>query len=136
MRPNFGHVENVSFISLGILGVHDLDIDIPLGVVAFLNGLEEILDVMVRVLASNLGSGFAIVIANALLRLDVDLDIVEGTVVSSELVGAPTESIHLAERSGNVSVAKKMHELVNAFGVANVKTAGRILALPHVHLNY
>ena len=42
MWPNLGHVEDVPLVALGLLGRHDLNIDIPDWIVTPLNGLEQI----------------------------------------------------------------------------------------------
>lgn len=81
MRPNLGHVENVPLVRLRLLGIHNLDKDIPLGVVALLNSLKEVLGVEVRVFARNLGGGLGVEVLDALLGLEVELDVLEAAVL-------------------------------------------------------
>lgn len=50
--PNLRHIEDVPAVALGLLGVHDLEIQRPCRVIALLNGVVEILDVIVGRLTS------------------------------------------------------------------------------------
>jgi hypothetical protein len=81
VRPHLGHVENVPLVRLRLLGVHDLDEDVPLGVVALLDSLEEILGEEVRVLTRNLGGGLGVEVLDAFLGLEVELDVLEATIL-------------------------------------------------------
>lgn len=81
MRPNLGHVENVPLVRLRLLGIHNLDKDIPLGVVALLNSLKEVLGVEVRVFARNPGGSLGVEVLDALLGLEVELDVLEAAVL-------------------------------------------------------
>lgn len=81
MRPDLGHVENVPLVRLGLLGVHDLHEDVPLGEVALLDGLEEVLGEEVRVLARNLGGGCGGEVLDTILGLEVELDVLEAAVL-------------------------------------------------------
>jgi hypothetical protein len=77
MRPNFSHVENVPPVLLSVGWVHDLNEDLPLGVVPSVNGLEHVSDHVVRVFACNAGSLLGSEILDSLLRLDVNFDVLE-----------------------------------------------------------
>jgi hypothetical protein len=81
VRPDLGHVENVPFVALGILEVHDLDIDVPYRIVTFLDRVEQILQQMIWVLASNFGCFLSGKVLDALLGLDMDLDVFEGAIL-------------------------------------------------------
>lgn len=81
MRPNLGHVEDVPLVRLRILGLHHLHKDIPLGVVALLDSLEEVLGQEVGVFAGHLCGGLGVEVLGAALRLEVELDILEATVL-------------------------------------------------------
>ena len=147
MWPHFGHVEDVPLVGLGLAGVHHLHVDIPDGVVALFNSLEEVLDEEIRFLPGQLHGCFTIKIPDSNLRLDVNLDILETTVLSShiasalyvllpqcerglgintylfrEFVGMPAVGVHMAERGRGSSITKEVHELVDAFRIADVET--------------
>lgn len=81
MRPHLGHVENVPLVRLRLLGVHDLHEDVPLGEVALLNGLEEVLGQEVGVFAGNLCGGLGGEVFDAVLGLEVELDVLEAAVL-------------------------------------------------------
>lgn len=81
MRPNLGHVENVPLVCLRILGIHYLDKHIPLGVVALLNSLKEVLSEKIGVFTRNLGGGLGVEVLDALLGLEVELDVLEAAVL-------------------------------------------------------
>lgn len=75
MRPDFGHVEDIPPIFLGLGRIHDLDIDIPYRVVAFLNCFEEILDQKIGILAANRGRFLSGHVLHADRGPDMDLDV-------------------------------------------------------------
>lgn len=81
MRPNFGHIEDIPPIVLSLGRVHDLDIDIPDRVVAFLNGLVEILDQVVGILAADLGRFFSGHVFHAKGGLDMDFDVFKRSIL-------------------------------------------------------
>lgn len=81
MRPDLGHVEDVPLVGLRILGVHDLDIHIPHGIVTLLNMIVKILDQVIWVLSGDFRGRCGIEVANALLGLDMNLDVLEGAVL-------------------------------------------------------
>lgn len=86
MRPDLGHIEDIYFVSLGLFGAHQLDVDIPNRIIASLDGLKHVLDHIVRVLSGNLGSFFAGEILYSLLRFDVDFGIFERAILDTSLV--------------------------------------------------
>lgn len=87
MRPNLGHVEDVPLVRLRILGIHNLDKDIPLGVVALLDSLKEVLGQKVWVFAGYLGGGLGVQVLGAALGLEVELDILEAAVLVVTMIG-------------------------------------------------
>lgn len=121
MRPDLRHIENIPFIALSVLGVHHLKADIPLRIFAPLDGLVEILHEMIWILPGDPDRRLAVVVLNAELGLNVDLDVFEGTVLLGELVGVAAEGIHFSEGGGGTAIAEVVHELVDAFLVANVE---------------
>lgn len=81
VRPNLGHVEDVPLVRLRILGLHHLHKDIPLGVVALLDSLEQVLGQEVGVFAGHLCGGLGVEVLGAALGLEVELDILEAAVL-------------------------------------------------------
>lgn len=77
MRPDFGHVENVPPVLLSVGWVHDLNVDLPLGVVPAVNGLEHVSDHVVWVFACNAGSLLGSEVLDSLLSFDMDFDVLE-----------------------------------------------------------
>jgi hypothetical protein len=59
LRPDLGQVKDIPVELLSLLKCKNLDIHRPAGVVAFLNSLEEVLGVPVRVLGSQ-PSGYVV----------------------------------------------------------------------------
>lgn len=55
MRPDFGHIEDVPLVGFRILGVHNLDVDIPNRIVLAFNGVVQILQEEVWILSSDSG---------------------------------------------------------------------------------
>jgi hypothetical protein len=81
VRPNLGYIEDICFVFLGLFGAHQLDVDILNRIVASLDGLNHVLDHIVRVLSGDLGSFFAGEILYSLLRFDVDFGIFERAIL-------------------------------------------------------
>lgn len=81
MRPHLGHVKDVPAVRLGVGRVHDLHKDVPLGVVAAVDGGVEVVDEVVWVLAGQPGGRLAVEVGDAQLALDVDLYVFEGAVL-------------------------------------------------------
>lgn len=82
MRPDLGHIEDIPLIRLCVLGVHDLHIDVPGRIVAFLDGIEQVLDQAIGVFARNLHGFLSGHVLHAQLRFDVDFDVFEGAILS------------------------------------------------------
>lgn len=86
LRPDLGEVEDVPAELLGLFGGEDLDVARPGGVLAALDGVEEVLGVPVGVSSGEVagflvGEGLV-----ALVCLAVNLDVVEGAVGLGPLV--------------------------------------------------
>ncbi len=81
MWPNLGHVEDVPLVALGLLGRHNLNVDVPDGIVTLLNRLEKIVYQKVWIFASDFGSSLSIKVLDPKLGLDVNLDVVERSIL-------------------------------------------------------
>lgn len=106
LRPDLGQVKDVPLELLGLLRGQGLDVDGPAGVLAALDGLEEVLGVPVRVLGRHLagflvGEGLV-----ALVRLEVNLDVDEGAVGLGPLVGVARVAVHVSVRVRGAAVGE------------------------------
>jgi hypothetical protein len=104
LRPDLGQVEDVPAELLSLLKCKNLDINGLAGVVAFLNSLEEVLGVPVRVpgsQASGLGVSKSL---TALVRLKVDLGVDEGAIRFGPLVSVARVAIHVVVGVGGTTV--------------------------------
>lgn len=81
MRPDFGHVENVPPVLLGFSWVHDLNVDIPLGIISSVNGLKHVADHVIWIFTSNFSCLLRGEVLDSLLSLDVDFDVLEGAIL-------------------------------------------------------
>lgn len=104
LGPDLGQIEDVPAELLSLLRGQDLDVDSPARVLALLNGLEKILGVPVRVLGSHLagllvGEGLV-----ALVGLEVDLGVDEGTIRLGPLVSVTRVAIHVPVGVGSATV--------------------------------
>lgn len=77
VRPDFGHVEDVPPVLFRLGRIHDLNVDIPLGIVSSINSLEHISDHVVWVFACNSSGLLGSEILDSLLSLDVKFDVLE-----------------------------------------------------------
>lgn len=118
LRPDLGQVEDVPAELLGLLGGQDLDIDGPAGIVALLDGLEEVLGVPVGVLGSQLAGLLIRERLVSLVRLEVDLGVHKGAVGLGPLVGVPRVAVHVAVRVGRAAVGEEVHDLVDGLLVS------------------
>lgn len=138
MRPHLGHIKDVPLVGFGVLGIHDLDVDVPDGIVLGLDGLVQVLQEEVWVLSGDPGGFLLREVLDSLLGLDVHFDVFERAILIpsavcsghngssawylfSELVGMATVGVDLTERSRGSSVTEQMHELMDALGVTSVE---------------
>lgn len=78
---SLGGIEDVDGITLGDIGADDLAVDIPGGGLASLNVIVQSTGHVVGVLARNLLGLIGRQVLVALVRLDVDLDVREGSIL-------------------------------------------------------
>jgi hypothetical protein len=81
LRDGLGCIKDVRLVVLGLKRVDDLCVDIPRWVVALLNGVEKILSEVIRVLTTDCGRLIVSQILDALVGLEVNLDVFEGSVL-------------------------------------------------------
>lgn len=131
LRPDFGEVEDgvLEFFGLG-LG-HGLDVDGPRGIFLLLDGLKEVLGVEVGIRGGELAGLLVGEGLGALVRLEVDLDIVERSILLHKLVGVSGVSVHVPIRRRGTAVAEEMHNLMNRLLVLAqvIPKHGRILQI-------
>lgn len=122
MRPDVGIVEDVPAVVLGFIGIHDLYIEGPGEVVAVLDCVIHVLDVVIRLLASKL-SGIGWVHDDvARVRLEMDLDVFECDILRlAELESVDSVSIHVSQAFGSTSLAEHLHQAVCAFLIVVVE---------------
>jgi hypothetical protein len=81
MWPDFGHVKDIPPIRLSLGRVHDLNKDIPLGIVSSLDSLEHVPDHVIWVFTRNSSSLLCGEVLDALLGLDVNFDVLERAIL-------------------------------------------------------
>lgn len=86
MRPDLGHVKDVPLVGFSILGIHDLDINIPDRIVLSLNGLVQILEQEVWVLAGYSGSFLLGEVFDTLLSFEMHFDVFERAILGGFLL--------------------------------------------------
>jgi hypothetical protein len=118
LGPDVGEIEDVDLLVLpqvlSLLGGHGLDLDVPTGELAVLDGVVQILlmgirRVVVGVLLSDE--------ACALLRLEVDLGVDPLALLVDKLGGVSVVTVHLAPVLGDTAISHENHNLVDGFGV-------------------
>lgn len=82
MWPNFRHVEDIPTTNLSVFGVHHLEIACPCWIFLPLNGVKQVLEMMIRSSSCKFScflfrKGF-----DSLVSFDVDLDIFERPVLA------------------------------------------------------
>lgn len=81
VRPDFGHIKDIPLVILSIFGIHDLNIDIPNRIVSAFDCFEQVLEQIVWILSSYLCSFLSSEVFDTLLGFDVDLDVLERTIL-------------------------------------------------------
>jgi hypothetical protein len=81
LRDGLGCIKDVGLVVLGLKRVDDLRVDSPRWVVALLNGVEKIFSEVIRILTTDCGRLIVSQILDALVGLEVDLDVFEGSVL-------------------------------------------------------
>ena len=102
--PNFGHVINVDSVFLGVFNGHDLDLEIPRGVVAFFDSLKEVTSGVFGVLCLHGISLISGVVFDSLISFEVHFDVeaFTGLVVPPEGVGGVP--VHFSITIGSATV--------------------------------
>src|SRR6266481_2923169 len=112
MRPDLGQVEGVEAISLCLQFRHDLNREAPFRIVAFLDGLKEILGRVIRIRTRELNRLFPGKILNALfgLKMEFHPDTLVPSVDKAERVTG--ETVHVAVVFRRAPVAEKNRDLM------------------------
>lgn len=143
IRPSICVVEDIDRGSLGLFWLHHLNIHKPRRIVSFLNGIEEILDVVIWLSACQLHGRVRIHRLDPAFWFEVPLDvdvtsILLGIIMSwkakkeeektrvqtyslVECVSVNAKSIDMSQRCGYTPCPKKMHQSVNALRVVQMK---------------
>lgn len=94
-----------------------LDVDLPLGEITLVDGLEEILGGVVWGLSGELGSLFLSQELDSLLGEEMSLGIDPVTGLVNELEGVSRVTLHLAVSVWNTTVTEEPHDLVDGLWV-------------------
>mmetsp|Transcript_13038 Transcript_13038/g.39412 ORF Transcript_13038/g.39412 Transcript_13038/m.39412 type:complete len:251 (+) Transcript_13038:302-1054(+) len=111
--PNLGHIERIPTIGPCVCLRHDLDVKTPRGYVSVGQVLKEITGGVVRISASQtLGFGRR-EIANASLRLEVILDVVDRTCFVVPLKGVARVPVHVTIAGRCSAIREQNSDLMN-----------------------
>lgn len=116
--PDLGQVEDVPAELLGLLRREDLNVDGPRWVVALLDSLKEVLGMPVWVVTSKLAGLLVVQGLDALVGLQVDLDIVESSVLLDPLEGVARVAVHVTVGVWGTTVTEERHNLVDGLLVS------------------
>jgi hypothetical protein len=94
------------------LGIHNLDIDSPAGEFTTSDGVKEITGGIIGIRAQ-LGSLLSGEVLNALVSLEVPLDILEVAVIVNQLQGVGRVAVHVTVTIGSTTVREEDGNLVN-----------------------
>lgn len=121
VRPDLGDIKDGAAVGLGLLGLHHLDVELPLGVVTTQDGLEEVLVVEVGVDTSHASGLLRGEVVGAQDRFKVELAVAELAVVAHQLEGVNTEAGHAACGLGQTTRAEDVHQGVDTLGLVAVE---------------
>ncbi|CFP67595.1 Uncharacterised protein [Bordetella pertussis] len=124
MRPHLGQVERVDVIGGGLGFGHYLHLERPARELALLDVLEQVALRAFAIAADQLG-GFAVrITGDALLRLEVELDVETLAGVVDEAVGMRAEAVLLAIVLRQSAIAHQDGDLVQRFRVERPEVPG------------
>ena len=112
--PNLGEIEDVPAEFLGLFWREDLNVAGPARVVTLLDGVKEILGIVIWVFCCHIASfgvGEGLV---TLIGLHVDLDVVEGSIWLCPLVSMARISVHVSIGVWCTAIAEEVHDLVSS----------------------
>ena len=115
MWPNLGDIEWVETVGLGILRFHDLDIDRPRWMITLFNSIEQILGSIIRVRAGKLTGFISLEVLDALVGLEVPLDVLEVTLIINQLQSVRRTTIHVTITIGSTTVREQDGDLMDRF---------------------
>lgn len=121
MRPHLGDIKDGAAVALSLLGLHHLDVELPLGVVTAQDGLEEVLIVEVGVDTSHASGLLGGEVVGAQHRSEVELAVAEFAVVTHQLEGVNTEAGHAACGLGQTAGAEDVHQGVDTLRLVAVE---------------
>lgn len=81
VRPDFGHIKDIPLVIFSILGIHDLNIDIPNRIIPAFDCIKQVLQEKIRILSGHLLSFLAGEVLDTLLGFDMNLDVLERAIL-------------------------------------------------------
>ena len=115
MGPDFGQVKDIPSELLRVDWIKDLHVASPRWVLTLVDGVEKILGVPIRVFRSHVAGFLVGEVFDSLVRLAMDLDILEAAIRFGKLVSMTRVAIHVTVRVRSSSIAEKLHDLVARF---------------------
>ena len=116
VRPHLGEVEGIDPVASGVHLGHQLHLERPGGEVATIDGLVQILLVVLRVLAGDPRRRGVLEAANPLIALEVELHPVTLAVTVHPLERVRPVAVHVAPTRRQAPVAEQPGELVRRLG--------------------
>src|SRR5438552_4154189 len=115
MRPDFCQVKDIPTEFLGLFRGEDLDVTCPRWEIARLDLVEEILGGVIGVVSREFASSFVIECLDTLINLEMELNVMEGSVLVDQFEGMPAVAVHMRVTVRGASVREKNHKLMNGF---------------------
>lgn len=114
--PDLGDIKDIPAILGCIFLLHHLEVHGPAGEIALGDGIEQVLDVAVRVGAIEMNGFIIRVIFDSLIGLEVPLHKVCNTLSIDEFQRVGRETIHVAERVRRAAVREQNSHLMQRLG--------------------
>ena len=128
LGDHLGHVEDIVLVVQALLVGQDLHADLPLGVVAPVDGIVKIMQEEVRVLGGDLGGGLVGHVLHALLAQEVVLDPELFTLRIDPLEGVASVAVHVPVAGRVAPVAHQISHLVDRLGGVRPEVPLHLLA--------
>lgn len=121
VRPDFGDVKQAPAVRLSLLGLHDLNIELPDREVATGYGTPQILVMEIGVHSGHASRLFVREVRDVINRAEVKLAVVESAISSDHLEGMHTKSSDATNGVRNATGTEKMHQSMDTFGLVDVE---------------
>lgn len=125
--PDLGNIKGHQAGLLGLLRLHNLNVETPDRVVLTCDRIEQFRGMVIGIGTSKACSFVFGEIADALLGAEVELAVIEGSIGSDQLEGVETKTSNTADGGGDTAGAEQMKKTVDTLGAVDMEIPELVL---------